>query len=182
MQQNVDVALVDIISPASGCHLTNAENVEVAVQFLGCDSLAAGTNIDVAFQLNGGGVITETMTLPGVIYAEDTVFYSFTATVDLSNNGTHNLDAWTAFTIDNMNGNDTTQGYSIKHPVALLDNQLVTFENSTGVLDTTILTSNIESDVSVSNASASTGSFALRMTGGDPLTSGVQPDLDTTNF
>ncbi|MBL4592557.1 MAG: M4 family metallopeptidase [Flavobacteriales bacterium] len=182
LQQNVDVALVNILSPVSGCHLTTTENVEVAIQFLGCDSLVAGTNIDLAFQLDGGTIVNETLTLPTTIYGEDTVYYTFTGTADVSINGTHNLDAWTAFTIDNINGNDTMQGYNIKHPVPLFDNQLVTFENNTMVLDTTILTSNIESDASVSNASAATGSYALRMTGGDPLASGITPDLDSNGF
>ncbi len=182
LQQNVDVALINILSPISGCYLTNAENVQVAVQFLGCDSLTAGTNIDVAFQLNGGTVVMETLTLGTTLFAEDTVVYTFTNPVDLSTNGTHSLDAWTAFAIDNINGNDAINGYSIKHPFPLFDNDVVTFENSTAVLDTTILINNIESDVSVSNASAATGNFALRMTGGDPLNSGITPNLDTANF
>jgi Zn-dependent metalloprotease len=182
LQQNVDVALVNILSPSSDCHLTNSENVAVAIQFLGCDSLAAGTNIDVAFQLDGGSIVSETLTLTNTIYAEDTAYYTFSSTADLSSNGTHSLDAWTAFSIDNINGNDTIQGYSIKHPYPLFDNQLVTFENNTVVLDTMILTSSTESDASVSNASSSTGNYALRLTGGDPLTSGITPDLDSANF
>ena len=59
---------------------------------------------------------------------------------------------------------------------------MVTFEDNVNVLDTMILTSNIQSDVSVSNASAAWGDYAIRMTGGDPINSGITPDLDSNNF
>jgi Zn-dependent metalloprotease len=182
LQQNVDVALAKILSPVSGCHLSSTENVKIGVQFLGCDSLSTGTNIDVAYQLDGGSIISETFILGNTIYSEDTAYYTFSNSVDLTSNGTHSLDAWTAFSPDTMNGNNTIVGHSIKHPYPLFDNDKVTFENNVVVLDTMILSSSIESDISVSNASASTGNYALRMTGGDPINSGIIPDSDTTNF
>lgn len=182
LQQNVDMAMVNIISPASGCHLSNTESVQVAVQFLGCDSLPSGTNVDLEYQLNGGLVVNETVTLGNTLYAEDTLYYTFTNTVDLSGNGTHNLDAWAAYGADNINGNDTLSGTTIKHPYPLFDTDTVTFEDNVAVLDTMILTNNIESAANVSAASASTGNYALRLTGGDPINSGITPDLDTTNF
>ncbi|PJA08434.1 MAG: hypothetical protein COX70_03695 [Flavobacteriales bacterium CG_4_10_14_0_2_um_filter_32_8] len=182
IQQNVDVALSKIVSPISDCHLTGGETVKVEIQFLGCDSLAAGTNIDVAYQLDGGAIVSETFSLGNTLYAEDTTSYTFTNTVNLSANGIHVLDAWTAFSIDNMNGNDTLIGHSIKHPYPLFHNDKVTFESNVAVLDTMLLTENVQSDVAVSNASAATGTYALRMTGGDPINSGIIPDTDTTNF
>lgn len=182
IQQNVDVALVNIISPVSGCYLSGTENVQVEIQFLGCDSLAAGTNIDVAYQLDGGAIVSEIFSLGSTLYAEDTTSYTFTNTVNLTTNGIHVLDAWTAFSIDNINGNDTLIGHSIKHPYPLFHNNKVTFENNTAVLDTMIIIDNVESEAAVSNASAATGNYALRMTGGDPINSGIIPDSDTTNF
>ena len=134
------------------------------------------------YQLNAGPVVNETMVLSNTIYAEDTVFYTFTATADLSTNGTHNLNAWTAYATDVMNTNDTISGFSIKNPYPLFDTDTVTFENNVAVLDSTILWDNIESEASVSNASASSSTFALRLTGGDPLNSGITPDLDTNGF
>ena len=182
LQQNVDLALVNILSPASDCHLSNSESVQVAFQFLGCDSLASGTNINLEYQLNGGTIVNEVMTLPNTIYSEDTVNYTFTTPVDLSTNGNNTLDAWTAFTIDNINGNDTIATLNIMHPYPLYNNDWVSFEDNVAVLDTMILTSNVQSDASVSNASSATGTYALRMTGGDPINSGITPDLDSNNF
>ncbi len=182
LQQNIDVALVEILSPVSGCQLSNNETVEVAVQFLGCDSLASGTNIDVNYQLNGGPIVNETITLVNPMYANDILNYTFTAPVDLSANGIYSLDVSTAFLIDTINGNNTIAGHSVKNPFGLVVDVPVTFENNTMVLDSMIMMDNIESDISVSNASAATGSYALRMTGGDPLSSGITPDLDPTNF
>jgi Zn-dependent metalloprotease len=182
LQQNYDMALVEVLSPMSNCHLTNAEVVNVAVQFLGCDSLPAGTNVDLEYQLNAGPVVNETVTLANTLYAEDTLFYTFTTPVDLSMNGTHNLDVWSAYATDAINNNDTLIGFTIKHPYVLFDTDTVKFEDNIAVLDTTILWDNIESNAGVSNASASTGNYALRLTGGDPINSAIIPDLDTVNF
>ena len=182
IQQNVDVALVDVISPTEGCYLTNAESVNVAIQFFGCDSLPSGTNVDVEYQLNGGSVVNETILLPVTLFPQDTLYYTFTTTVDLSANGTHLLDVWTAYSLDNMNTNDTLSGTSIKHPYPLSNTDTLTFESNAAALDSVILTQNIESNASISNASASTGNYALRLTGGDPLNSSIIPDLDTANF
>ncbi len=182
LQQNYDLAMVDVLSPTSGCHLSNAENVAIAIQFLGCDSLIAGTTIDVEYKVNAAPVVNETITLANTIYAEDTLYYTFTATADLSANGTHTLDAWSAHTTDLFNTNDTITGLSIKHPYPLFDTDTVTFEDNVAVLDSTILWDNIESNASVSNASAASGTYALRLTGGDPLNAATTPDLDTANF
>lgn len=182
LQQNYDMAMVEVLSPTSNCHLTSTEMVSVAVQFLGCDSLSAGTNVNLEFQLNAGPVVNEMVTLSNTLYAEDTLYYTFTNTVDLSANGTHNLDVWSAYSTDAINTNDSLFGFSIKHPYVLFDTDTVTFENNVAVLDTTILWDNIESDASVSNASSSTGTYALRLTGGDPINSGITPDLDSNNF
>ncbi|MCB0402510.1 MAG: M4 family metallopeptidase [Flavobacteriales bacterium] len=181
VQQNVDMAMLGVISPESGCHLSASESVTVAVQFLGCDSLPQGTNVGVAYQLNGGTIVSETIVLPNTLFAEDTLNYTFTGTANFSTNGLHTIDAWTAYGLDNMNTNDTLLGTIIKHPFPLFETDTVTFENNTAVLDTMILTDNIESSASVSNASA-VGNYALRLTGGDPLNSGIIPDLDSNNF
>jgi len=182
LQQNEDVAMVKILTPVSGCQLSNAESVKIAVQFLGCDSLAVGTNVDVAYQVNGGTIVTETIVLTSPLYAEDTVYYTFTNTADLSANGTFSIDTWTAFAIDNINGNDLISGYTVKNPYSISTGDIVTFENNTAVLDSVIFVDNIESDISVSNADAATGTYALRMTGGDPMASGISPDLDSVGF
>jgi Zn-dependent metalloprotease len=182
LQQNFDVSLVEISSPLSGCYLSNAEIINVAIQFLGCDSLVMGTNIDLEYQLDGGTVVNETFVLPNTLYAEDSAFYSFSTPIDLSVNGTHSLSAWSAYSPDVMNINDTILDVQIKNPFPLFDTDTVTFENNIAVLDSTILTDNIESEASISNASSSTGNYALRLTGGDPLNSGITPDLDSNGF
>tara|TARA_B100000809_G_scaffold190766_1_gene189401 strand:- start:220 stop:3420 length:3201 start_codon:yes stop_codon:yes gene_type:complete len=182
LQQNIDVAMVEILSPVSGCQLSSNETVEVAVQFLGCDSLASGINIDVNYQLNGGTVVNETITLVNVLYAGEVLNYTFTAPADLSAKGTYSLDVSTAFSIDTINGNNTIAGHSVKNPFGLVVDVPVTFENNTVVLDSMLMLDNIESDIAVSNISAASGNYALRMTGGDPLNSGITPDLDSTNF
>lgn len=182
IQQNVDLALTEIVSPNSDCHFGANEQVELKFQFLGCDSLAAGTTIDLVYQHNGATPITESLNLAQTIYANDFVNYTFTMPINLSANGTHTVNAWTAFAIDNMNGNDTINNHLVKHPYPVIQNQAVTFENATAVLDTVILKNNVESDVLVSNVFAASGTKSLQFTGGDPINSGITPNLDTVGF
>lgn len=182
IQQNVDLAIVEIVSPNSDCHFGANEQVELKFQFLGCDSLAAGTTIDLVYQHNGATPIIESLNLAQTIYANDFVNYTFTAPINLSANGTHTVNAWTAFAIDNMNGNDTINNHLVKHPYPVIQNQAVTFENATAVLDTMILKNNVESDILVSNVFAASGTKSLQFTGGDPINSGITPNLDTVGF
>ncbi len=182
IQQNYDLAMAKVLSPVSNCNLTNTEVVSIAIQFLGCDSLISGTSIDLAYQLNASPVVNETFVLGNTLYAEDTAYYTFTTNVDLSTQGSHNLKVWTAYTTDVMNNNDTVVNYKIKNPYQLSDTDTVTFESTVAVLDTTIITINAQSEVTISNAYAAKGSYSLRMSGGDPINSGITPDLDTNGF
>jgi Zn-dependent metalloprotease len=182
IQQNYDLALAKVLSPTSDCHLSNAEVVNIAVQFLGCDSLVAGTSIDLAYQLNASPIVSETFVLGTTLYSEDTAYYAFTTNVDLSTHGSYNLKVWTAYATDVMNNNDTLANYKIKNPFPLSDVDTVTFESTVAVLDTTILTTNSQSVITVSNTYAAKGSYSLRMSGGDPINSGITPDLDSNGF
>ncbi len=182
IQQNVDLALTEIVSPNSDCHLGANEPVIIKFQFLGCDSLSAGTNIDLVYELDGQPSISEPLVLPQTIYANDFVNYTFANSVNISSNGTHTLNVRTAYGADIYTSNDSINNHLIKNPYPVIQNQAVTFENVTAVLDTMILKNNVESDVLVSNVFAATGTKSLQFTGGDPINSGITPNLDTVGF
>lgn len=182
IQQNTDVSLTTIRYPVSGCSLSSTDSVEIGIQFLGCDSLPIGTNIDVAYQLNGGAIVNETMVLPTTIYAEDIIFYAFSNKVDLSASGTYTLKTWTKFLGDTLNANDTIVNSTIQHPYPLYDRDVVTFEDSVNVLDTFYTVTNSQTKILVSGNIFGLDGYGLQITGGDPIGSGIMPDTDTSHF
>ena len=136
----------------------------------------------MVYKLDGQSSVSEQLVLPQTIYANDFVNYTFTNSANVFTNGTHTLNAYTAYSADIYNQNDTINNHLVKNPFPVIQNQAVTFENATVVLDTMILKNNVESDVLVSNVFAATGTKSLQFTGGDPINSGITPNLDTVGF
>ncbi len=166
LQQNIDVGVVDIIAPVSGCQLSNSENVEIILQFFGCDSLATNTSIAVAYNVDGGSIIRDTIVLDSNIYSYETFNYVFNTPADLSAYQTYIIDSWTEFDIDTLTGNDSLLGYEVKNPQTLWNNT-ITFEDNTGVVDSFLVSTYEQSDAFVSVTAANTGSYGFQMTGGD---------------
>lgn len=169
LQQNIDVGLVEITSPSTSCNLTASENIGVQLSFYGCDSLAAGDSIALGYRINGGTAINDTLVLSSSFYPEDTIAFNFSSTADFSSPGTYTIESWTAFDVDTMNNNDMVSGYEVKNPEKLMDQDVVVFEDNTGVLDSMIITSGSEADAYVSSQAKYHGDYGLQMTGGDPF-------------
>ncbi|GAB4251602.1 MAG: hypothetical protein Kow0079_05680 [Vicingaceae bacterium] len=182
LQQNVDVGMVDIVSPKSGCNLSNMEPVKVAIQFFGCDSLAANDSIKVGYSFDAQPAIYDTIVLANALYPGDTLYYTFNQPVDVSVPGTYTLDAWTAFDVDTFNTNDLISGMNIKHIIPLGDKDIVTFENNAAVVDTFLSWSGAEAKVLVSNNTGNGGGYALQFTGGDVINYTGQLDTDLLYF
>ena len=99
-----DLAIVAAIAP-TGCELTNAEPIEVWVVNQG---LVAESNFTVSYGVNGGAVNTETVA--GPLAAGDTLMYVFTATADMSADGTYDV----ALNVNVANdGDSTNNNYSV---------------------------------------------------------------------
>ena len=99
-----DLAIVAAIAP-TGCELTNAEPIEVWVVNQG---LVAESNFTVSYGVNGGAVNTETVA--GPLAAGDTLMYVFTATADMSTDGTYDV----ALNVNVANdGDSTNNNYSV---------------------------------------------------------------------
>ena len=75
-QQNVDLALQDIRYPFSGCFLSGKQ-VEVAIAFLGCDSLPVGTPLTVSYLLNDGAAISENISTPRTLLRGEQFTHAF---------------------------------------------------------------------------------------------------------
>jgi hypothetical protein len=97
-----DLGVVAIVSPVSGESLSDSEPIILTIQnFGGVDQ----TGFDVSFSLDGN-VITETVTETVPLLSTLDVFLD--ATVDLSEFGSYEVQAWTSLTDDFDNSNDTT--------------------------------------------------------------------------
>lgn len=168
IQQNIDVGVVEIISPASACQLSSAETVQVRLRFFGCDSLAAGDSITVAYQLDNILIERDTIVLPAAVYSGQAFLHTFNTPVNLSSFGSHTISSWTEFNADTLNGNDSIVGIQVKNPWSVED-QIVTFEAPVAVLDSMRIITNPESNAYVSSAAARTGTKGFLMTGGDPI-------------
>ncbi len=98
---NNDIGVISIDTPASG-PLTSNEPITVTIRNFG-ESPASG--FDVAYQVNGENLITETYT--ETIASQTSVQYTFTATADLSIEGqTYTITSSTNLTNDEDMTND----------------------------------------------------------------------------
>lgn len=160
----VDMGVLSVLAPNSGCGLTGTDTVTVRVVNYGTVSQ---TNIPVAYTINGGtpvsGTITTTM-LPG-----DSLSYSFAVPANLSAVGTYTLRAFTSAVNDGDSTNDAAVKTVMNYPVISTLPYLENFEgaatgwfaggtNSTWALGTPA--------ASIINAAASgTKAWATNLTG-----------------
>jgi|AntAceMinimDraft_17_1070374.scaffolds.fasta_scaffold03386_3 Zn-dependent metalloprotease len=183
LQQNFDVGVIAVHSPTAGCNLSGSEIVEIELEFFICDSIPANDSIAVAYQVNGGSITRDTLVLSSAVYSNETINYTFNTTADFSDYGTYFINVWTEFDIDTLNDNDSLLGYEVKKPIAL-SNNIITFEDNVGVLDSFLITTNEQSDAYVSTGAANTGNYGFQMTGGnDPMSyMDILMNADTSNI
>jgi C1A family cysteine protease len=167
LHQNIDVGIIAINSPVSKCHMTNTEPVNVDVKFYGCDSLMAGNTMILAYRINGGNPVKDTILIPHTIIPEGTFNHTFTKKADLSAPGNYTIDAWTEYSVDTMHTNDMFSGYLVKS-TSSLGFDTIHFEepniNSLILVETTNY-----SHAWVSSPSHHTGTKGFQMTGGSPM-------------
>jgi hypothetical protein len=101
-QPNDDVGILRLVSPTTAVNLTGAEDVTVRVKNFG---LANQTNIDVAYQIDSGTVVWDTIP---VLNAGDSLDFTFTTTANLGIGGnTYSVKAYTDLGTDVNHLNDT---------------------------------------------------------------------------
>lgn len=102
----------NILSPVSGCGLTNAETVTVRIFNFGPGTINA--NFDVSFNIVGPINSSATETVVGPSIPQNTFMdYTFTATADLSTSGVYTMSATVTLAGDPVSGNDTYSGFVI---------------------------------------------------------------------
>ena len=98
-----DAQALNILSPISGCQLTNQELVTFNIFNNGLDTLA---NFPAFYSINGNTPVPDTV--PGPIFPGDTLPFTFTPPADLSTPGSYTVVVYTAAQGDTLNFNDTT--------------------------------------------------------------------------
>jgi PKD repeat protein len=99
---NVDGGVIEILSPVSSCSLTSSEIVSVYIQNFGIDQIY---NFDVYYSLNGGVPVMET--IEDTIYSGEIYYFEFSIPVNLSVQGSYELEVYTLISGDGDNSNDT---------------------------------------------------------------------------
>ncbi|MBC8047097.1 MAG: hypothetical protein H7Y00_09905, partial [Fimbriimonadaceae bacterium] len=98
----VDVGVIDIVTPSSGCGL-GSETVTIKLFNFGYE---AQSDIPVSYRLDGGSILTETFT--GTIDPGTFGEHTFGASADLSAIALHEIEAWTSQPGDVTYYNDTS--------------------------------------------------------------------------
>jgi subtilisin-like proprotein convertase family protein len=101
-QAAADAGVLAITSPISACNLSATEQVVILVHNYGYDTIQ---NFDVAYAINGGTSVVET--LNQTLAPGDTVPHIFTQTTNLQSLGPHTVEAWTLLAGDGDNNNDS---------------------------------------------------------------------------
>ena len=122
-----DVSLTQITSPGiSGCGLTSATPVTVQISNY---SGNPQTNVQVNYQINGGSIDTETIS----IAADTTISYTFSQLANFSSYTSYTINAWVRDVLDTYHANDSTLNYVIQNsPVINTYPYLEGFENNNG--------------------------------------------------
>ncbi len=166
-QQNVDFGPVRVLGPQTGCGLSAAEPMVVEFGFFGCDSIEAGTSIQVHFEPSGLPLnFTDEIVLEETLYPNDVFEHTFTNTAYLGLPSSYYFDVWTTYAADIYTDNDTLYEHEVVNPYPFDVGDVITLEAELS-MDSFLVTTTELSNVSADEAAAASGNNGLLMTGGD---------------
>ncbi|MBT6745437.1 MAG: T9SS type A sorting domain-containing protein [Flavobacteriales bacterium] len=113
----IDIAITEVVSPiGTGCSLTSTEDITISVLNVGINDTA---NFDLSYQINGGTIVTETVTT--TLESDSTMIFTFTGQADLSALTTFNIVAWVSLTNDESTVNDTIADSVTNYAIPLVN-------------------------------------------------------------
>jgi len=125
-----DAGVVDIMTPTSGCGLTDTETITIIVKNYGAQNIS---DIVVDYSIDGGITwLTSTETIATTIIPGGTYMYDFTTTVDLSTIGNYEIVAKTVQSGDEDNTNDEFEMTVISQETITAADYLESFETNNG--------------------------------------------------
>ncbi len=107
-----DLAATAINSPVEACAYSSEELISIELTSLSEDTLSAGESIPVAYRLNEGAWIEESLVLEEQLIKNDLISYTFTTPANMEANQLHTLEAKTIFPNEANSNNDATT-YSV---------------------------------------------------------------------
>ncbi|MBL4657039.1 MAG: hypothetical protein JKX73_03500, partial [Flavobacteriales bacterium] len=109
-----DVGVIALDAPNSGCGLSPTESITIEIENFG---LSAMDTIPVAYRINGGPIIVDTLFTS--LGAGATTLFTFTQTADLSTVGIYSFDLWTGDVNDDDKTNDSLLAQVVLHLPAI---------------------------------------------------------------
>lgn len=152
------------VQSLGNCGLGDAEQVSIDIKFNGCNTIAAGTQFQVALflQLPFTSFI-EMHTLANDLSGGETFTHTFASTVDLSGLQDNKLFARVLFPNDPLTENNLSPTLEVKQ-VYSLEEQLLDFEQATWA-DSVLLLSGERSSTSVDSTYGNGGGYGIMMEG-----------------
>ncbi len=90
-----DVGVSSFVEPYTACEWSDSTQVKVNIENYGITTMAVGSKIPVGLDFQGSQYIIDTLTLVSSLAPGATVEFTFTETVDMSNNGDYDFVAYT---------------------------------------------------------------------------------------
>jgi Zn-dependent metalloprotease len=167
IEQNTDFSGEDSPTPTPACFMTT-KNIEMNMVFLGCDSIAAGTELAVYYSINDDAPTEEIHILSATLFTFDTITHVFATPADFTSNlGRNDLKAGVNLPGDFLNDNDETPFRIVTNPELMVEDDLLTFENGAISLDSIYFFPNEKAAIYPSPDAAATGMTGILMTGGN---------------
>ncbi|MBN2347696.1 MAG: T9SS type A sorting domain-containing protein [Bacteroidales bacterium] len=103
-----DLGVENLISPISSCGLSDEEYIRVRIMNYGTDSVKAGEEVVVVYELNEGLPVLDTFNLESTLFAYHSMDYTFKkGAIDMSSADIYKFKIYTAFGGDTVYSNDT---------------------------------------------------------------------------
>ncbi|WNJ21628.1 GEVED domain-containing protein [Pontibacter sp. G13] len=128
-----NAAALEVLSPASGCGLSDSSIVSFVMTNKGAQDLIG---LNLGYQVNGGTAVIEAY--GDTLAVGDTVTYVFNTPLDLSAQGTYNISMFTSHPSDPDAGNDTLHTIVIHKPAITSFPWTENFDNFTIPMNGTI--------------------------------------------
>jgi len=126
-QPAINAEVLNVVSPLSGCALSNIEALTVTVVNAGSDPI---TDIELFYTLDDLSAISETFSVN--LSSLDTAVVTFTQTLDLSVLGAHTITVWAVLPNDGDLDNDTVSVEVWSYPLITSVPYFNDFENGNG--------------------------------------------------
>ncbi|MCK4989408.1 MAG: hypothetical protein KAS29_02940, partial [Bacteroidales bacterium] len=101
-----DIGIERLFNPTDGCGYSATEHVEFYVLNLGTDTLYTNDSIFISYQLDGGSLVYDTLSIDQVVLPEDSILFSSAGTVDVSSLGTYQFSVDVSYAKDIVLGNN----------------------------------------------------------------------------